>query len=216
MERKQAAFELKAAEGGGFEGYASVFSVIDQGGDVVMPGAFARSLAERPAGKVKMLWQHDTAELIGVWDEVREDERGLFVKGRILDEVQRGKEAMALLKAGAIDSMSIGYRTRQAEAEKGGIRKLIEVDLYEVSLVTFPMLPAAMVTDVKAIATEREFERFLRDAGFSRKEAAAITSHGFKALIGQRDAATDEAGSEGLLALLEQLRQIKEQAYVRG
>ena len=138
---------LSLGEGAAIEGYASVFGVADQGGDVVEKGAYAASLAAlaRAGRRVKMLWQHDPAEPIGVWDEVREDGKGLFVKGRILTEVGRGREAAALLAAGAIDGLSIGYRTVSAERDGKGRRRLAELELWEVSLVTFPMLPEARV-----------------------------------------------------------------------
>ena len=130
------------------EGYASVFGRRDQGGDVVCPGAYAVSLKALAAAgrRVKMLWQHDPARPIGVWQEVREDATGLYVKGRILDEVAQGREAAALLAAGAIDGLSIGYRTLRAERDGKGTRLLSELELWEVSLVTFPMLPEARVT----------------------------------------------------------------------
>jgi uncharacterized protein len=129
------------------EGYASVFGKRDQGGDVVLPGAYAISLkAMAKAGRrVKMLWQHDPAQPIGTWDEVREDATGLWVKGRLLSEVAKGREAAALLEAGAIDGLSIGYRTVKAERDGKGQRLLSELELWEVSLVTFPMLPEARV-----------------------------------------------------------------------
>jgi uncharacterized protein len=209
MEQKRAAFEIKKEpdQDGLFEGYASVFGVVDQGMDVVERGAFTKSLGS--GRKVKMLWQHDTQKVIGVWDEIREDERGLFVKGRLLKGVRQAEEAMVLMRAGALDSMSIGYRTIEAIPEGGGrIRKLTEVELHEVSLVTFPMLPDAKVTDVKSLATEREFEAFLRDAGYSRKEATAIALHGFKGLTGLRDAGSDD-GDMGAKALLQSLEKLK-------
>ncbi len=215
MEYQSAVFEIKKLpdQDGLFEGYASVFSVIDQGMDVVAPGAFAKSLAT--GQKVKMLWQHDQRSPIGVWDEVREDATGLFVKGRLLKDVQQGREALALMTAGAIDSLSIGYRTIEATTEGNGhIRRLVEIDLKEVSLVTFPMLTAARITSVKSITTEREFEAFLRDAGYSRKEAAAITLHGFKAIEGQRDAGLDDVQSESLTAFMTQIRQLQEAIHV--
>ncbi|GGE11083.1 prohead peptidase. Unknown type peptidase. MEROPS family U35 [Gemmobacter megaterium] len=128
-------------------GYASLFGATDQGGDMVLPGAYAVSLASLKAGggAVKMLWQHDPAQPIGVWDEVREDDRGLWVSGRLLPEVARGREAVALIAAGAVDGLSIGYRTKRAEKDGKGRRLLAEVELWEVSLVTFPMLPSARV-----------------------------------------------------------------------
>jgi HK97 family phage prohead protease len=183
IHHKSVALDLKREpdDDGMFEGYASVFGVVDQGMDVVERGAFAKSLGT--GRKVKMLWQHDQAQPIGVFDKVEEDERGLYVRGRLLKEVAKGREAMALLRAGAIDSMSIGYRVMDAAPEGDGmVRRLKEIDLHEISLVTFPMLPDAKVTAIKSIETERDFERFLRDAGFSRKQAVAIALHGFKSL----------------------------------
>lgn len=138
---------LAVVEGQRISGYASVFGATDQGGDVVLPGAYAASLAALKAGgrAVKMLWQHDPAQPIGVWDEVREDAQGLWVSGRLLAEVARGREAAALIAAGAVDGLSIGYRTKRAEKDAKGRRLLAEVELWEVSLVTFPMLAQARV-----------------------------------------------------------------------
>jgi len=134
-------------EGMKVEGYASLYGQTDRGGDIVQPGAYAASLAElkREGRKVKMLWQHDPAQPIGVWDEVREDRRGLYVRGRLLRDVTRGREAAALLEAGAIDGLSIGYRTKRATRDGAGQRLLHELELWEVSLVTFPMLAEARV-----------------------------------------------------------------------
>ncbi len=125
------------------EGYASLFGAEDQGGDTVEKGAYSTCLGK--ARGVKMLWQHDPSKPIGVWDEIREDKKGLYVRGRLLSEVQAGREALALLEAGAIDGLSIGYRTLRAEKAATGGRKLLEVELWEVSVVTFPMLPEARV-----------------------------------------------------------------------
>ncbi|MBE1295308.1 HK97 family phage prohead protease [Phycobacter azelaicus] len=138
------------------QGYASLFGEIDQGGDVVMPGAYGASLSALAARdcKVKMLWQHDPGQPIVVWDEVREDARGLWVKGRVLTETQRGAEAVSLIAAGALDGLSIGYRTVQAAHHEGGGRKLTELDLWEVSLVTFPMLATARVAAKSTSETE--------------------------------------------------------------
>ncbi|AUQ54466.1 putative gene transfer agent prohead protease [Phaeobacter inhibens] len=129
-------------------GYASLFGCVDGGGDLVQTGAYQASLdrLSKAGIAVKMLWQHDPAQPIGVWDVVREDARGLHVKGRILTRTQKGAEAAALIAVGALDGLSIGYRTRRATARKGGGRCLAELDLWEVSLVTFPMLPTARVT----------------------------------------------------------------------
>lgn len=139
---------MTVRDGTEIEGYASLFGRRDQGGDVVAAGAYTASLAAliKAGRRVKMLWQHDPGQPIGVWDEVREDARGLWVKGRILTEVDKGREAAALLAAGAIDGLSIGYRTVRAERDGKGQRMLSELELWEVSLVTFPMLPEARVT----------------------------------------------------------------------
>lgn len=129
------------------EGYASYFGRADQGGDIVQPGAYGTALARlKKAGRsVKMLWQHDPTQPIGVWEEMREDDQGLYVKGRLLPDVARAEEAVALLSAGAIDGLSIGYRTLKATKNDKGQRLLHELDLWEVSLVTFPMLPDARI-----------------------------------------------------------------------
>ena len=134
---------IEVTEGAMIAGYASVFGARDRGGDRVMPGAFAASLAQ--GRKVRMLWQHDPAQPIGVWEELREDARGLYVKGRLLPDVAKGREALSLVAAGALDGLSIGYRTTRARKTEGGGRELAEVDLWEVSLVTFPMLEDARV-----------------------------------------------------------------------
>lgn len=149
LERKFARFGETLDVVGGTEitGYASRFGQGDQGGDVVLKGAYARSLkaATNDNRKIKMLWQHDPTQPIGVWDEVHEDETGLWVKGRLLDTTQKGREAAALIEAGALDGLSIGYRTVRASKNDKGQRLLTELELWEVSLVTFPMLPSARV-----------------------------------------------------------------------
>lgn len=135
--------DLVVTDGSVISGYASLFGKSDQGGDTVQTGAYAASLAK--GRKIKMLWQHDPAQPIGVWDEVCEDARGLWVKGRLLTDVARGREAASLITAGAIDGLSIGYRTVKARKDDKGGRLLSELELWEVSLVTFPMLPDARV-----------------------------------------------------------------------
>ena len=150
-ETKAVACDLKAVEAdGSFTGYASRFGVVDLGRDLVLPGAFTESLARRGPRGIKMLFQHDPAEPIGVWLEVREDAHGLFARGRILPEVARGREVLALMRAGAIDGLSIGFRTVEGRTDpKTGVRRLTRVDLWEISVVTFPMLPEARVSAVK-------------------------------------------------------------------
>ncbi len=124
--------------------------MVDLGRDLVLPGAFVRSLQERGARGIKLLFQHDPAEPIGVWLELREDAYGLFVRGRVLPEVERGREVLALMRAGALDGLSIGFRAVEGRTDpKSGVRRLHRVDLWEVSIVTFPMLPEARVSAVK-------------------------------------------------------------------
>ncbi|MCC5985515.1 MAG: HK97 family phage prohead protease [Rhodobacteraceae bacterium] len=138
---------LALTDGARIEGYASLFNRRDRGGDTVLPGAYAGALKRLAAGggRVRMLWQHDPTQPIGVWDEVVEDARGLRVKGRLLPDVTRAREAAALIAAGALDGLSIGYRTLRAAPDPTGGRRLLELDLWEVSLVTFPMLTVARV-----------------------------------------------------------------------
>lgn len=187
-------------EQGVFEGYGSVFGVEDHYRDVVEPGAFAKSLAKwRARDKFPaLLWQHETDKPIGVYEDMAEDERGLYVRGRLLiDGVALAREAWALLKAGAIGGLSIGYRAVSEERDKSGVNRLKEIDLWETSLVTFPANEAAAVTGIKTI---RDFEKFLRDSGFSKREAVRIASNGFD----RRDAGeeTDAEAAEAIKAAL--------------
>jgi HK97 family phage prohead protease len=156
-ERKAVALAFDGAAEGEFEGYASVFGIEDQGHDIVAPGAFRRSLRARGVGNVKLLFQHDAREPIGVWRDIHEDSRGLLVRGRILPELQRGRDVLALMRAGALDGLSIGYQVVRSQTDrKTGTRTLLDVDLWEISIVTFPLLPVARVTRVK----RRELSRF--------------------------------------------------------
>ena len=158
LELKFASGRPVMTEGAVIEGYASRFGLPDHGGDIVAKGAFAASLARLAArgDKVRMLWQHDPTKPIGVWDEIREDATGLWVKGRLLSEVTLAREAATLIEAGAIDGLSIGYRTIRAEKDRQGRRVLNEVELWEVSLVTFPMMPEAKL-GAKAADEAQEF-----------------------------------------------------------
>jgi len=192
LETKFAELAVTEVEAEGvFTGYASLFGEPDAARDIVRPGAFQASLARRGPGGVKMLFQHDPKEIVGVWLEIAEDTRGLKVKGRLLAEIARGAELLALLRAGALDGLSIGYRAVEAHTEpRTGLRRLERVDLFEISLVTFPMLGGARVGAVKGRPpTMREFERVLtRDAGLTRNQAKAVMAGGFKALTARRDA----------------------------
>lgn len=123
-------------------GYASLWGVADLAGDVVVRGAFAASVARRGPGGVRMLYQHCERTPVGVWTRIEEDERGLRIEGQVLDITPEGRMAAALVRAGALDGLSIGFRAVKARRD-GRLRVLAEVDLWEVSLVTFPMLPGA-------------------------------------------------------------------------
>lgn len=155
---RYAGLTLKGVAGDGtFSGYASLFGEVDLGRDAIEPGAFAASLVKRGAGGVRMLFQHDPAEVIGRWTVLREDERGLYVEGKLATDVERAREVLALMKAGALDGLSIGFRAVKTRADrKAGVRRILEADLWEISVVTFPMLPTARVSNVK-------HRRFYRD-----------------------------------------------------
>ena len=146
-------FELDTkavSDAGVFEGYASVFDRMDLGRDVVRPKAFAKSLTERPAGKIKMLRQHHSEEPIGMWSALAEDSRGLHAKGQLILDTVKGRETYALMKAGALDGLSIGFRTRRHTYDQTKkLRYLEDVDLHEISIVTFPMMPDATISAVK-------------------------------------------------------------------
>ena len=135
---------------GTVEGYASLFGEIDAARDMVLRGAFAATLRTRGVNRVPMLFQHDPAEPVGIWLELREDARGLYARGRLIPEVARGRELLALLHAGAIDGLSIGFRTVKGNIDpRTRVRRLVAVDLWEISIVTFPLLAGARVRAVK-------------------------------------------------------------------
>jgi len=198
-DRLDVPFKIKAvSEDGLFSGYGSVFGVIDSYKEVVAPGAFAESLSQRTPA---LLWQHRSGEPIGVYSALREDQTGLYVEGKLALKTARGAEAYELLKMGAISGLSIGFVTLDDSYDRvTGIRTLKKVDLWEVSLVTFPANESARVSGVKSIdtiASLADAESYLRDAGgLSRREATAFVSR-IKSLHGRGD--PDEMGE--LLAL---------------
>lgn len=204
-------FEVKAVDDKGrFSGYGSVFGNVDAYQEVVAPGAFAESLAAwKDAGKLPpVLWQHRSGEPIGPYLEMREDAHGLFVEGQLLvDDVARAKEARALMKARAVNGLSIGFVTREDSFDKvTGVRTLKKIDLWEVSVVTFPANPSAQISNVKsaveALESLAEAERYLRDAGGFSKSAALAFIARIKSLSGRSD--SDELGD--LKRALEGLR----------
>ncbi len=201
---------------GTIEGYGSVFNVVDDWGDIIVPGAFAATLAaHKAAGTMPaMLWQHRDAEPIGVWTDMVEDSRGLRVKGRLVLEAPRGKEAHALLKAGALNGLSIGFISRKwTWDDKNDERTLQEVDLWEVSPVTFPANVQARVDTVKSgaafntINTIRDAERALRDAGLSAEQAKAMVAAVKRSVQVERDADHDaQRAQRAALQLLDTLK----------
>ena len=183
LEIKLASLELKVEDKNDdyltISGYGSVFGNEDKGGDIVMPGAFKACIDE--GRKPKMLWNHDPAQPIGAWDEMSEDERGLRMKGRISRKGKAG-EIADLIEMGGIEGLSIGYRTQEYEmdAEKG-VRKLTKLDLWETSVVTFPMNEMAGIYAAKAEdITQRQIERAFKDMGYSNRVAKAMASGAWK------------------------------------
>ncbi|WP_108259337.1 HK97 family phage prohead protease [Mangrovicoccus ximenensis] len=210
MDTKAFRFEIKAlGEDGTVEGYAAVFGNVDGGGDRLVPGAFRAGLAKAAAEgrSIPMLWQHDPDRPIGVWTELQEDDRGLKAAGQLILDVGQAREAHALMKAGALGGLSVGYRTVKA-GNDGGVRQLEEVDLWEVSPVTFPMNRLARLTAVKAEGaeaeleklragerlTEREFERLLKGSlGLSNSQAERAARVHLKGQGDPAGGADDEA-----------------------
>lgn len=199
-------------EMGRFEGYASIFGNKDLGGDIMMEGAFRKSLMRRKPKNVKMLMQHDTKMPIGVYDKIKEDENGLKVQGRLALGTQKGREAYELLKMGALDGLSIGYKAdpkKQVYDERKRKRYLKEVDLMEISLVTFPMNPKAQVTAVKACdRTIRDWEKFLREEGdLSRSQSKVASKAIYSSLVehwedGKQDNSSLITSMKGVINIL--------------
>lgn len=177
------ALQIKAAgDDGTVEGYGSVFGVRDNYDDVIAKGAFVQSLKDHKAAGTMpaMLWQHDADKPIGVWTEMVEDEKGLRIKGQLAMETVKGKEAHALLKMGALNGLSIGFMSKEWAYDRDTeVRTLTAIDLWEVSLVTFPANEKARVTNVKSadeLQAPKDAEKVLRDAGFSKSDATAFVS----------------------------------------
>jgi HK97 family phage prohead protease len=224
MKTKDFSFKVKSAgDAGEIEGYASVFKNRDSYNEMVMPGAFADSLSkhQREGTYPLMLWQHNPDEPIGVWNEMSDDGKGLFAKGKLLQGVRRADEAIIMLKAGAIQGMSIGYREIDVEpAKEGEARKLIKLDLLEASIVSFPANRRARVESVKseAMMTEfakrlrdgdppsiKEFEDVLREAGVPKAMAVQIASVGYAKAI-RSESEGGEANDPAVKAALAEIR----------
>lgn len=202
LERRSFALEIASVEQTGLiKGYGSVFGNVDSYKEKIAPGAFVDSLAAHTkAGTMPaMLWQHRSDQVPGVWTSMSEDKRGLKVDGEFILGTQLGKEAHVLTAKKAVNGLSIGFVTKKSELdEESGVRTLTAIDLWEVSIVTFPANTKARITDVKSLPKNiREFEDYLREGGFSANQAKAIASRGFKA--------ADDARDEPLDALVKQI-----------
>lgn len=212
MDRQAFDFEVKFAadgsEAGALSGYGSVFGLMDRGGDIVLPGAFKASLADWKKRKAlpPMLWQHDPRSPIGVWDEVIEDEKGLRLKGRLLLEIPLAQVARALLVANGIKGLSIGYQTRDYTiVRETGARELKRVDLWEISLVTFPMLPEATIDGVKSF-DPRALEAALRRECNMSSAAAVKTVAIVKQHLRDGGVSPEQDPRDGVKDLLMSLR----------
>ena len=211
MNKKDLSFEIKAVSDDGlFSGYASVFDNVDSYGDIVRKGAFVESIGEWEAkGKMPpILWNHDPSDPIGIYTKMQEDDKGLYVEGKLLiDDVPRARQTHALMKAGVIDGLSIGYRVKEylynVDEE---VTELIKLSLREVSIVTFPANPETRIEAVKSrldageLPTLPEFEKFLREAGFSKSQATAIAGHGLRKLLS--DSAPEAKSIQNALNIL--------------
>jgi HK97 family phage prohead protease len=211
MEFLNLQLETKAvAADGTFEGYAAIFGNVDLGGDVIEKGAF-REIVMGKSGRVKVLNQHNMRDPIGT-AEVVQDSKGLKFKGELVLDVPSAKAVYALMKADALDGMSIGYDVLPggAEIQTSGVRRLKALKLYEISPVTFGMNPKAGITGVKSaadIATIRDYETFLRDVGgFSSAQAKALASGGFKSMQQARDESGHIGGAKELADLIGTIR----------
>ncbi len=219
MKTKDFALQVKdVSDEGTFEGYGSVFGNVDVYGEKVMPGAFVESLArhKREGSNVLMLWNHDSSQPIGVWDDLAEDAKGLWGKGRFLLDIQRAREIHTLAKNRAIGGLSIGYRETDTDQD-GAVRLLKKLELYEISPVTFPANRRARIESIKSERMEefarrlrdgdpmpiKDFEDVLREVGIPKSMATAIASHGYAKAI-RRDAEGDQANDAA--AFLKALR----------
>ena len=179
-EYKSLQFELKECgepdeQFGYFEGYGSTFGNKDRVDDIIKAGAFDKTI--KSGRRFNLLWQHNQGELIGSFPEVKVDSKGLFVKGRLNLGTQKGREGYALIKAGDLDSMSIGFRIPKGGSEyKDDIRYIKEIDLFEISLVTTPANTLATIDSVKSLENMKDINDFLQEKGFSNNERNILIS----------------------------------------
>lgn len=167
------------ARPGFFSGYASVFGLVDSYGDTIAPGAYSKTLQnrERP---IQLRWNH-YGGVVGKWLTLREDQKGLYVEGELTPGHSVAQDAYALMKHGAVNGLSIGYRPIDVEQKDDGTRLLKQIELVEISIVETPADAAALIGDVKSAIdgaeSLKEIEALLRDAGgFSRADACALVA----------------------------------------
>ena len=214
-------FEVKEsdiAETGSFKGYGSIFGNKDSHSDIILPGAFSKTIANggRNGTGVAMLFQHDVRRPIGIWKQLVEDNKGLKVEGQLAMGTQDGKETYELMKMGALKGLSIGYDSVIHEIdEKKKIRYLKEVELWEISPVVFAANKRAVVLSVKAIEeakTEREFEDLLREAGISNSVSKYLVKVWKNSSL--REAGKGSQVGAGVLALFASLTQANEEIEI--
>ena len=202
---------VETDDDGSFEGYASVFNNKDLGNDVIEKGAFAKSIYKKRPKQIKLLYQHKTDEPIGVIDEIEEDNKGLRVKGRLAIKTERGKYVYELMKMGALDGLSIGFRVnpKKVSYDKRTKKRVIdEVDLMEISLVTFPMNPQATVRSVKGEEISiREWENGMRDAFHLSRSEAKQAAKAVHEVFTQRDVEDNTELVDAIKQLTKTLKQ---------
>jgi len=229
-ERKDFPFEIKSddiQESGIFKGYGSMFGgEPDSYGDIVMKGAFVDSLSKggRNGTGVAMLWQHDPSKPLGVWNQIEEDKKGLYVEGQLAINTQLGKEAYELMKMGAVRGLSIGYQLNKDGYEmdkENKVRKLKNIDLWEISPVTFPASTRAQITGVKAAVenakSERELEEALHEAGLSISASKYIVKLCKPSMVGRMkpsekivlDALREVRSELKSMSLLQEIREVR-------
>lgn len=215
LEHKQLALQVKIADDAGtIEGAGAVADNVDLGNDLIEEKAlhFAIERRKQEGRMPKMLWQHDTSKIIGVWNEMEVRGKDLHMKGKLLLDLPLAQQAHILVKAGALDGLSIGYRTLDYDREKG-VRRLKDIDILEASLVTFPMNPKARLRDVKHLEGTSEVEDILREAGVPKRFAKLVAAHGFdKAKTILDDKGRDASGleAEQVIELRDALKKLKE------
>lgn len=165
------------SEEGEFEGYAAIFGEADAQNDIFKAGAFKKTIKAKKPGQIKLLRDHQRDKLVGIWTELKEDSRGLYVKGRFVLETTLGAETHMLVKAGALDGLSVGFVTVKSQRdERTGVRTILEADLWEISAVAFPAQAKAKVSAVKSIGIKEDLRRCIQNLSPIQQTKAILTS----------------------------------------